>query len=542
MGIRLLSVVIGFASLGASNIRPTLINGVEVDPAQWKQVVKISSGNAGCTATIVGPRAILTAAHCAATGAKATFSVNGKSYSATMTQSPLYASKDHDINLGVTSEEIAGVTPLSVGGVPTVGQSVTLMGYGCTTTGGTGSDGKLRSGKSTVSAAAAMRFSSTTPNGALLCPGDSGGPAFVEENGNIKVMGVNSAVGITPSGTIIGPNHNARTDGAEHQDFIKKWAQTNSVDICGVTKQCGTGPGPAEPSCSLAANPSSIQQGGSLTLSLTASNAVSAMIEGQSVGVPNGQRTLTPVSSGTAFATVTGSSGQQAGCSTSYTVTPKDPGGAVACTLTANPKKVKVGESVTLEINATGGANYASIDGGEVSTPVGKRILNPKNKGDYSAVGFVRLTSSGASANCYAEYRVDDGGVLPPDLPVFGLTPTYCGSDSNSSSTGISRVCLGVLKKDSNMTHSGFIESISVKYLDGSEELLPVIARRPVGSSVSKDELALFANAVVAGSSGSGSALDTRLATVTKGTDGAPSLIEGKTKSGKNFRATVTAQ
>lgn len=528
--------------MGAKGIRPTLINGTEEDPSKWLQVVKITSGNAGCTATVVGPRVILTAAHCASTGATATFSVNGKSYSAKMTQSPLYASKDHDINLGVTSEEIFGVTPIPIGGVPSVGQSIVLMGYGCTTTSGSGSDGKLRSGKSVVSAAAAMRFSSTTPNGALLCPGDSGGPAFVEEGGKIKVMGVNSAVGVTPSGTIIGPNHNARTDGAEHQDFIKKFAQTHSVDICGVTKECGSGPGPVDPSCTLSASPSSIQQGSSLTLMLTAQNAVSATIEGQSVSVPNGQRTLTPAASGTAFATVVGSSGKQSSCSASYTVTPKDPGGTVACTLTATPKKVKVGETVTIEINATGGANYASIDGGEVSTPVGRRMLNPKNKGDYSAVGFVRQTSSGASANCYAEYRVDDGGVIPPDLPVYGLTPTYCGPDSNAPSTGITKVCIGVLKKDPNMTHSGFVEAISVKYNDGTEELLPIIARRSVGGNTGRDELGLFANAVVPGSSGSGSALDTRLATVTKGGDGSPSQIEGKTKSNKNFRASVTAQ
>ena len=48
------------------------------------------------TATIVGPRVIVTAAHCANTGATATFKFNGANYSATITRSPDYQGKDHD--------------------------------------------------------------------------------------------------------------------------------------------------------------------------------------------------------------------------------------------------------------------------------------------------------------------------------------------------------------------------------------------------------------------------------------------------------------
>jgi hypothetical protein len=103
----------GFLSalLGAE-VAPTLINGTPVPEGTWQEVVTITVGNSGCTDTIVGPRVIITAAHCGNTGQTAVFKFKGKTYRAMLTQSPLYQSKDHDISAGLVSENIASATPV----------------------------------------------------------------------------------------------------------------------------------------------------------------------------------------------------------------------------------------------------------------------------------------------------------------------------------------------------------------------------------------------------------------------------------------------
>ncbi len=517
----------------------TLINGTEVNPADWKQVVlaKIPSaqGTKECTATVVGPKVILMAAHCAGEGSVANFSIDGKAFSATMTQSPQFAI-EHDLALGVTADTI-NVAPFSIGGTPSVGQQVTLMGYGCTTADASPSDGKLRQGVSVVSEVKTARFASATANGALLCPGDSGGPAYIKDGSKFLVMGVNSSVKIKMDGTIIGPNYSARTDGTDQRRFFTDFATAKGVQICGINTTCGGGAQPSDPSCKMSASPATISLGGSTTIWMDSENAVSATIDGQSISVPGGSRVLTPTSAGakTVQGSVTAANGATATCSVSYSV---QGGGGTSptCSVVAIPNSVALGGSVSLELTSTN-ATSATINGNPVSVPSGKQLVTAQFKGDISVTGEAR-DASGNSGKCYTSYKVTDGP--SPDLPNFAFVATHCGPDANAASTGINRVCMGVLKKDPSITHVGFIDLVSIRYNSGNDELLPIIARRPVSGSSTREELALYNSGVVQGNNGA--TLKMSYANLSKDMSGTPTQVEGKSQTGQVFRASLTAQ
>lgn len=194
-------VVLAAAFAGAlfaapTKIIPMIIKGEEANLTTWKEVVNIeielpNNRTTNCTATIVGKRVLVTAAHCGPNGAKVKFQFNGSNYDGTLTRSSLYPDKDHDLAAVFTTSEMAASSPRTIGGKAVRGASIDILGFGCTVVGGV-ADGKLRIGQSTLSGFSAFYMVTSSPDGATVCRGDSGGPAFITDGTRKLLLGVNA--------------------------------------------------------------------------------------------------------------------------------------------------------------------------------------------------------------------------------------------------------------------------------------------------------------------------------------------------------------
>lgn len=522
--MKVVLAVLGFVSLlsYAGNPGILLINGKPVPAGTYKEVVSIVSGASECTATVVGPRAIITAAHCV-TSSPAEFKIGNEKYKSTLIRSPRYPGEDHDIAIGFTDKEIRDVTPAIVGGTAAVGIELTLLGYGCTKTDGTGgNDGILRYGTSVVTEFDAYDMVSTRSGGAALCYGDSGGPAFVNENGKNFLLGINS------KGNIRDTNYNLRVDIKESRDFLQQTATQKNEIICGINSSCGTPQLPPAPTCTLAAEPSKVKKGTSVTLKLQGSGEMtSAEIENSSVSFPSGSIVVQTPSIGTftARASVTGPGGT-GHCSTSYTVEEEpivEP--APTCTLTATPAWITLGQSVILSISTKGKVTNATIDNQSVRYPQDSITVQPNSVGNFNVQG--RVEGPGGSNTCSAQYQV--GGGTAPETPDFALIPTSCGLNALAE-TNVQRVCLAVLKQQAAQTADGS-NAVMITNRDGSQEGLLVLKKKTTSST--SEEWTVYAN--VTAQSGQFTVLETRTMTVTYSSTGAPSKIVGRNGSGQYF-------
>ena len=241
------SVLFGFlfliSDLAMSQTGTDLINGRRAEPGEFPEAVYVSFGNSRCSGSVVGRRVLLSAAHCANTGSTGTFQIGQTQYSSKCTRHPSYPGEDVDLLLCKIDKDVEDIKPASIGGPVETGKSITIVGYGCIRPGGGGgNDGVLRVGDAEVTGFSNYDIVS---EGAGLCFGDSGGPAYMKLTDAFSEKHIQ--VSVNSKGNIRDTNYTTRTYIDISKNWMASWARSNGVDICGVTSQCGDNPEPPPP-------------------------------------------------------------------------------------------------------------------------------------------------------------------------------------------------------------------------------------------------------------------------------------------------------
>lgn len=223
-----------------------LIGGEEAYAEDFPATVYVNSGGGRCTATLIGPEVLITAAHCVDDRGTLFFTLlTGEQHRARCDHH-----RDYDDNatadwalckLETPATGIVYETLSMDRTIPDRSDWILLTGYGCTRSGGGGgNDGTLRIGFAEVIRTPRRGdWDIITRGDVALCFGDSGGPAFYT-GGREGQFADRLMISVNSRGNIEDTSYLSKTLQNEvFSGWLKAWAADREVTVCGLSHSDG---------------------------------------------------------------------------------------------------------------------------------------------------------------------------------------------------------------------------------------------------------------------------------------------------------------
>ncbi|MFD8723137.1 S1 family peptidase [Streptomyces sp. NPDC059629] len=185
---------------GLSATPATAVSGPQAPAALATAVARLDiGGQRGCSATLVAPQWLLTAASCFADTPGGTVAAGAPKLRTTATLGGgaqqvvnLVPRTDRDVVMAQLAKPVSGVTPVPVAGTaPAAGDEVQAAGYGRTHDEWV--PDQVHAAAFTVQNVGATTVDlAAKSDGAAICKGDTGGPAVSDAGGHTSILSVNS--------------------------------------------------------------------------------------------------------------------------------------------------------------------------------------------------------------------------------------------------------------------------------------------------------------------------------------------------------------